>query len=292
MPDIYVFSKAVYNIRLEDQYWGLYLVSILICCALVRKDRRVSYLMPVYGVLSFFPFFASPLFRLLAGFFAESYKYEELSHIWLYPVFIPLALSAAVSMTAGAASEGTGGGKGSRRAGTAGVIMAIVIAVCWAGDPVIFDMGAQGTCEGFFSESQKAAYELILSDSESRGIAEPVIWGDAALMAKSRIYDTRLLPLYGKDITEHPEKYSDELTSLKETYDMFEAKADHINGKEDQIAALANAFNVFEGVWCDYVVIADPVQQGADVDADAIFAQLGYEVTGSAGGLLVYRRQE
>ncbi|MBO4337884.1 MAG: hypothetical protein J5842_07395 [Lachnospiraceae bacterium] len=286
MPDIYVFSKSVYGIKLEDQYWGLYLVAVLIGFAVVWKKYGAGRILPLYGVFSFFPFFASPLFYLTAPLFRETYKYEELSHAWLYPVLLPLIFAMIPDLVMKCSGED----KKKNLRVLAGIVIVFFIALCWAGDPMILGLPEEKTEDVFFASDEKKAYDMILEDAQLSGIEQPVIWADAAFMAKSRIYDIRILPLYGKDITEHPEKYSPELVSLKETFDLFEEKADHVKGKEDQIGAVANALNLYEGIWCDYVVIDDPALMGADVDSDSIFEQLGYVTVGDSGGSLIYRR--
>ncbi|MBR4759705.1 MAG: hypothetical protein IK078_06120 [Lachnospiraceae bacterium] len=326
------FAKAIYGLKLDDQYWGLYLVSILILfyCAFrwksvggdgqtarmmneknvgVTDDRKVSsrllFITATYCILSFFPFFLGKLYDLTAGIFPESYRYEELSHIWLYPLILPLALGIAVSFASkvedvqlSVKPDGKTDGKEKSlydRLLPAFLIGILILVFCWAGNPLTIFRDAKETVKengygAFFTKEESGAFDLILSDADVIGAGDITIWGSREMMAKSRTYDARLMPVYGKDIVIHPEKYSQEIETFAANYDLYEAKADHVGSKADAIGVIANTPNLYEGVACDYVVIYDPASQGADVDADGIFSETGYRKVGQSGRYLIYSR--
>ncbi len=336
MPDRMEFAKAIYGLKLDDQYWGLYLVSILALffCAFrwsevvggtgsanrsqqmmtgkktdAAGDPKVSnsllFFTAAYCVAVFFPFFLGWLYDLTAGIFPDSYRYEELSHIWLYPLILPLALGTTVVLACNPSAAAKPISEGEKKDGKgknlynrflpvflAGVLL---LAFCWAGNPmsIVRDVKDAVTGNGsglFFTKEEAGVFDLILSDTNTSGYSDATIWGSREMMAKSRSYDARLMPVYGKDIVIHPEKYSEEIETFAANYDLYEAKADHVGSKADAIGVIANTPNLYEGVACDYVVIYDPATQGADVDADAIFSETGYRKVGTVGQYLVYAR--
>lgn len=288
MPDIYVFAQIVRNIKLDDHYWGIYLLSVFLLFAAAagagcfdQRQKKRFLFFGLYGALTFFPFFFSGLYKIAAPLFTESYRYQELSHLWLYPVIIPLVLGTAAYIL---------GKKQNAAWKTAAFVFCIILLFAWSSRPVSLSFNAKERTDGFFTQDQELAYDLILEDAESRGLYEIPFWAGRDMMAKSRLYDVRLMPIYGKDIDLHPEKYSEELCGLLENYDLYEAKADHIGSKEDQLGAIANCPNIYDSVYLEYVVITDPNAQGADIDADTIFNAMGYETVGQAGKYIVYHR--
>ena len=271
-----------YFVRWEDKYWGLFLAGLFVLLYVLVTDpacdgRRRKAALVIYGLAAYLLVLCPPVYRLLHSLGVSDAAYERLLHIWQYPVLLPVA--AAVLADRAVQKKETG-----RAALFFGGLLLIF---ALAGSLGIEDLQA-GTFSASLPDAQTAeSYRLILADSDVRG-QKAVIWGPADWMAESRMFNKDLYPVYGKDILQDPGRYSQTQIAMKDGYDRYEDPDSPLINKEDQLGAIANTLRLYPDQPCCYVAVYDPRRQGADVDADSVFVQCGYELTGVSGDLRIY----
>ena len=266
---------TVYFLKLEDKYWGLLLIAafLLLAVAYKKKDRRLYAALGLYGFLSYLLFLCPLTYKAIGRLFVPESRYELVSHIWLFSLILPLASA----LVAGFAKE-----KKQK------VFVALmVVAVCFlAGDFFLIPEAKQSSSPASYEVYEKS-YETILRDADSRGVS-PVIWGPSEWMAMSRILSGKMLPVYGKDISSFPEKYPEQILSLKQGYDSYEDPDSPLENKDDQIGALGNLLLQVPETGCRYLAVTDPESQGLSFSAEQILEPLGYEKVAKEGDLEVF----
>ncbi len=277
-----------YFLRWEDKYWGLFLAALFVFAFVAFSvykdtDRRAAgrcLSASVYGLLGYLLLLCPLVYKdaVLAGF--SDTEYERFFHIWIYPLILPAAGALIATLSCKKGEH--------KRAAllAAGFLMLFFV----AGDMALVSPKASYISADLVGGKMQESYEMILEDAAKQNV-QPRIWGPSEWMAKSRMYDSALLPSYGKDIAGAPEKYSETQRLMKNGYDSFEnAESPRVN-MEDQIGAIANLPNVLADAPVSYVAMIDPASLESDiqVDADAVFAACGYTYLGSAGDLRIYR---
>jgi hypothetical protein len=209
----------------------------------------------------------------MGRFFVPESRYELVSHIWLFSLILPLASALVLSFA-----------KEKKQKVFAALMLAAVFFL--AGDFFLIPEAKQlgsSLSYGAYEES----YKSILEDANSRG-QSPVIWGPSEWMAMSRVLSGEMIPVYGKDITSSPEKYSEQALSLKQGYDSYEDPNSPLENKDDQIGALGNLLLLYPETGCHYLAVTDPESLGLSFTAEEILGPLGYEKVTKAGDLVVF----
>ena len=276
---------TVYFLKLEDKYWGLFLIGLVLLFALAKSRVKEAGPLFVCAFAGYLLFLCPLTYRALSRFFVPETRYELLSHIFLYPLILPLAAALGGSLIEKQSDS-------EKEKKMRGILYGAFLLLLFflSGDFFVLSRG-DFTGQSFYDKDMKASYEAVLADAASSG-KEPVIWGPADWMAASRLYDGRLKPLYGKDITTDPEKYGDVKCQMRQGYDNFESPDAPLENREDQIGAIANFPNLYPDLQLSYVAVPDPADEGLSVDAQAIFCDVGYTFTGKYGGLLVFARNQ
>lgn len=273
----------LYFMKLEDKYWGIFLVAVVFLFAVGERQKKQEewYMAACYGMLSYLVFICPLTYKLMSKVLPDSNNYYELSHIWLVIAIVPLAFSAAWELLSQ---------KGDRRREKLYLAMGGFLVLFFAGQLVYTDLEAKPDQYGVYDSAQTQVYDMILADAESIGCQDDItLWGPSALMAKSRIYDASFLPVYGKDIAQSEDNYSDTAKILYHGYSAYEAPDSLVINKDQQLWAIALFMNMYDEAACRYVVIFDPKSQGSDVDAGVIFAECNFDMVGQADDLQVYR---
>lgn len=281
-----------YFMRYEDKYWGIFLVAILFLYLIantkyVAKEKKRYYIIgAIYGAVSYLVFLCPWTYKLWETLGFDSARYYLLSISWMLIVWIPVAVAAATNCLGILYAEDTKKGMWKQVCLWIGVILLFAA----SGRFAYFHMDTKPKVLGVYDEQQQKAYDLILQDAKERGFeSDMTIWGPYDFMAKSRIYDARLTPIYGKDIVDDSAPYDTALRTLYNGYTAYEAEDELAENKDQQLAAIAYFMDAFVVAPCRYITVYDPYQQGFSIDAKTIFETYGYEMVGQAGGLQVYR---
>ncbi|MCR4691210.1 MAG: hypothetical protein K5739_07695 [Lachnospiraceae bacterium] len=277
---------TLYFLKLEDKYWGLFLLSAFLLLVLsLRREKEeekqgrsggkvfLPAALGIYGFLAYLVFVNPATAYFYSSLPRSGEYYEILSHIWLFPVFLPLAVMLAREA-----------GKGKHP-----FLCALLVGMLFltAGDLFFLEPFGSPSEAGMMAPTEEASYRLVWEDAKERGV-EPVIWGPASWMAHARLYENGIRPLYEKDIAKSPENYSECQRVMRDAYDRYESPDSPLDNKEDQMGALANFLHVYSDAGCNYVAVQDPESLGLSLDADEIFLPLGYEKAGKSGELLIY----
>lgn len=274
---------TLYFMKLEDKYWGVFLAALALLFVLEsaadgKKRLRTA---ACYGILAYLIFLCPLTYRLLTEEILQEELYYELSHIWLVIVLVPLAFAAAWE----ALSQ-----KGGRRKEKLYLAVGGFLILFFAGEAAYTGLSQRPDVYGIYDSEQVQVYDMILQDAQTTGCQDDItLWGPFWLMAKSRVYDTAFLPVYGKDIAQDESGYSDIAKTLYHGYTSYEDEESLVINKDQQLWALALFMNLYDEAACRYVVVIDPASQGSDVDARPIFAECKFEMVGQAGNLQVYR---
>ncbi|MBO6015089.1 MAG: hypothetical protein J6P60_00685 [Lachnospiraceae bacterium] len=266
---------TLYFMRLEDKYWGLFLGGLFVLFLLrARETGRLLVTACVTALVCICPITAYVLLRVLPS----GTEYYRLWAITPALVVICAALTLLYERI------------GKKRRDKFLFVSGVFVILFLAGEFAYTSGDARTDDPTRIGRDKAGAYELMLSDMRQQGKETAFLWGPYRVMADSRIYDTSLRPIYGKDIEKENGAYDQTLMSLYQGYENFAAEDAPTDNKEEQVMAIANALNVFPEITCDYVVMIDPKTQGTDVDPIWIFEALGYVYVGESGMYQVYRR--
>lgn len=275
-----------YFMRWEDKYWGLYLVALLFLWLETKESEEMSqsrlWVATLFGAVSYLVFVCPLTYQAISLTGFDMDFYYVLSHIWLLLFFLPMAVLFAFRCMEDK------GKKLSVRQIT--FLLGFLLILVTIGDFAYLKMDKKPSVLGVYQPDEVGAYELVLQDAGLHGYEEDMtIWGPYDWMAKSRIYDTRLTPIYGKDIANEDAPYDPRLKTLYVGYTGYEAQDSLTINKDQQLSAIAYFMDAFLEAPCRYVAVFDPKVQGSDVDAKVIFENYGYEMVGQAGSMQVYR---
>ncbi|MBE5880987.1 MAG: hypothetical protein E7289_01560 [Lachnospiraceae bacterium] len=279
--------------KMEDKYWGIFLVAVFflfVCCRMKNEQSGKKLLFTaVYGIVSYLVFLCPLTYALTAERFPALATYYEISYAQLVVPILVLAGTVAVQM---AEKEG-------KRRGIV-LLVAFFVLLVAAGDfAYVPTVTPEWAAES--SRREAEAFDLILDHAKGRGDEDVRIWGMDEMMAKCRLYDDDFTPIYGKDMKENPERYSQALQTMHQGY----ARYDVDNGTSinigDQLDALAGLPYLFPETGCEYVILYDPAKQFEDFetyfgedgfDAVSRFSALGYEPVGRTETMLLFYKQE
>lgn len=279
-----------YFMRWEDKYWGLYLVSLLFLWIYAKHQKEskkvIFQVVSIYGAVSYLVFvcpFTYQLFASVKGSLGiEPSLYYIFSHIWLLPVILPFTFSIVLDFLRQGETQ-----RGKERIY---FILGCLCILCAIGKLAYVNMDEKKAVMNIYTADEVAAYELVLADAKALGFEQDMtIWGPHEWMSKSRIYDTRLIPIYGKDIVSESAAYDPNLRVLYVGYTGYEDQDSLLINKEQQLSAIAYFMDAFTVAPCRYVAVFDPKAQGLALDAKEIFEKYGYVMVGQAGDMQVYR---
>lgn len=275
---------TLYFMKLEDKYWGLFLIGlcllIYISCDKDSRERAegkytglmwiglITSLICICPVTAYVLLSISPVF----------YEYYMLWHI--VPAGVIVCVAAVYVL-----------GKFKENRVNSLVCMAAFFLILFFAGDFVYTSETLWDDEVVYSEAEEAqVFKLLEKDMEEQGKEQAYLWGPYKIMADSRTYSAKYLPVYGKDIAEPEGVYSDTLRSMYNGYTAYEAKDSPLDNKEEQVMAIANCLNVFPEINCDYVIMQHPKVQGSGVDPVWIFEELGYAFVGETDTLQVFRR--
>lgn len=290
---------TLYFMRLEDKYWGVFLLAVFVLFYLGKKETKgLLWVTLVAACICICPLTAYGITLL----FPSLESYYPLWHMVPSGVVVCAALTILKEQWC----------ESKKRA--AFFLTGAFVILFFAGEFAYTSADAWNDDTSFTGKEQAQVYDLILSDMEKQGKEEASLWGPQKVMADSRVYSAVLYPVYGKDIGSEAAVYSDSLMSMYQGYTTFEAVEGPAENMEEQVMAIANCLNVFTDVSCDYVVMIKPaekvenwesetqegtaaaqkeqelVQKVLDIDPVWIFEQLGYVYVGETDSLQVFRR--
>ena len=286
---------VVLFMKLEDKYWGIFLAALFFLYVVWMenkkpgKPRRWPFMFAVYGLISYLVFMCPLTYDAIQKFVPSLSAYYELSHMQLVVPILVVAGTTALLI----ANE-----QGKRRAMY--LLIGLVFLFVAAGDFAYLSPETTGwtaTC----SKEEEQALDMILKHSRSKKNGGVRIWGMEKLMAKSRLYDVAFHPIYGKDMGDHPEKYSEEMQTMYKNYAAYDKGDGSSINLGDQIDALACFPFLYPEVDCDYLILHDPEYQfedyekfygETDFDMETRVCQLGYEFVGRTETMLLFYKQE
>lgn len=267
---------VLYFMRWEDKYWGLFLISLflLFCLGSAKKEMlRLS----VYGILSYLVFLCPLTYKVFEKLTKNGDEYYRVSYLWLSVFVLGLAVTTGFSFF-----------KEDKKRKIIYIVSLLVLLVL-CGDFAFFHMGKITFGKGLFVKAERECYELVLNDAKAKTDNEIYIWGPSDWMAKSRVYNPDIKPIYGKDIADHPDRYIPEYQMMYQGYASYEDENSLLINKDQQLEAIANTLHLFENVPVDYVVVIDPKSQGTEFDAVQIFTEQQYEYIGKSGNYMIFR---
>ena len=282
--------------KLEDKYWGIFLAALFflgVYAMYVKKQgepKRWPVFLALYGVISYLIFLCPLTYQAVQRFAPSLSGYYELSHVQLV---VPVMVIAGVTAFHLAEKQG--------REKAVCLMIGFAALLMVTGDFAYVDPEPSGW-EAICDDEEKKAFDLILAHAEKVGADEKAhIWGMEKLMAKSRLYDDVLCPLYGKDIAAHPEKYSEALQMMYKGYSSYEIGTGTSINIGDQLDVIACLPGLYPEVECEYLILYDPKMQYDDFaeffgedgfDAVGRVCDLGYEAVGRTEKLLLFYKRK
>nr|MBQ8252744.1 hypothetical protein [Lachnospiraceae bacterium] len=288
---------VVLFMRVEDKYWGLFLAALVFMLILFLYQRQqgkreaLKYLfLTIYGAAAYALFLCPPFYRFVTTYIPELSGYYEVSHA---QVVVPVLAVAATAALILAYREGR------KKALYLGIGF---LALLFVSGDFVYLPAETPAYSAECSKEEKEVLELMLGHAEMRGEEGKIcFWGMEELMAKSRLYDSSFQPVYGKDISTAPEKYSENQQIMYQGYRSYDVPTGSAVNISEQLDVLSGPPHLFAEPDCDYVILYDPQKQFADYeeyygeeDFDAVgyFCAYGYEYVGRTENRLVFYRQE
>ncbi len=281
--------------RLEDKYWGLFLVALffLFLYAQNRKQEKGTQtflLLSVYGLVAYLLFLCPWIYEWITKLVPVLSDYYTVSHVQLVVPVLSIAGATALLL---AENEG----KGKRIS----LLIGLTALLYFAGDFAYLPSQEDGW-KAKASSQEVEIFDLILEHAHQRGEeGKAYIWGMEEIMAKCRLYDAMLCPVYGKDIATVPEKYNEAQNMLYQGYARYDISGGTAINVSDQFDALALLPYQYEQEPCEYVILYDPKTQFEDYkeyfkkkefDAVGHFSALGYEHVGSTKTMLLFYKKK
>ena len=291
---------TLYFIRLEDKYWGVFLLALFLLFYMQKKETQgLLKLAVILSCICICPLTAYGLTLLVPSL-------ENYYSLWhLVPTAV--VVCAAISMLKEKWCD--------TRVKSVAFVVGVFAILFFAGEFAYTSKDVWNDDASFVGKEQAKVYDMILEDMQKQGGKQASLWGPQKLMADSRVYSANLCPIYGKDIGSGAIVYSESLKGMYQGYTTFELLEGPAENMEEQVMAISNCLNVFEDVSCDYVVMIKPakkvenweydkenlteakiaknealIEMVLDIDTVGIFEQLGYVYVGDTDSLLVFRR--
>lgn len=282
--------------KLEDKYWGIFLAALFLLYVVWLESRKKSYakrwplMFSVYGLVSYLVFLCPLTYQAVQKFVPGISEYYELSHVQLVVPILAVAGTTALVIV---------NHESRKRAMCLFLGFALLLAA--AGDLAYISpetTGWKATCD----KEEEQVLDMMLAHSDENGEDGKVrIWGMDKLMAKSRLYDDTFQPIYGKDMEEHPERYSEAMQTMYRNYAAYDKGDGTSVNLGDQIDALACFPYLYPETDCDYLILHSPEYQFEDYaqfygesgfDMEDRVCPLGYEFVGRTETMLLFYRQE
>lgn len=279
--------------KMEDKYWGLFLAALFFFWAICRKgrkdNRRNVVLLLVYALSAYAVFLCPLTYQWTAERFSALSTYYEISHVQLMVPVLVLAGTMAVTY-----AEKEGKGKGA-------ILLAAFFAVLVVCGDFAYVPAVTSEWSAECNKEEREVFDQILQHAKDRGDEEIRIWGMDEMMAKSRFYSDEFRPVYGKDMAENPQRYSQGAQMLYQGYSRYDVEDGTAINIGDQLDALGGLLYLYPETGCEYVILYDPAKQFEDYkeyfgengfDAVARFSSLGYEPVGRTETMLLFYKQE
>ena len=282
---------VVLFMRVEDKFWGLFLVALFFFFLVWLSEKKVNYLFAaVYGTAAYALFLCPPVYHLVTGYIPALSGYYEMSH---GQAMVPIMAMAGATALVFAYREG--------KEKAVYLAVGLFLLLCVAGDFVYLPAQEEGwsvECD----KEEKEVLDLVLAHGKETDDDEKLrIWAMEDLMAKCRLYDSALVPVYGKNIGISPEKYSENQLMMYRAYDSYDTQTGTSANIDEQFAVMSGPPQQFGELDCEYVVLYDPKYQfedykkyfqEKDFDAVGYFCGFGYEFVGRTETMLVFYKQE
>lgn len=282
--------------KLEDKYWGIFLVALFFLY-LLRTEKKTeagaakkALFLAIYGLVSYLAFLCPLTYKAVLRFAPALADYYPLSHI---------QLAVPVMVLAGATALLLSEKEGKKRA--VGLLIGFALLLAAAGDFAYLEP-EPSTWSAVSDTEEAQAFDMMLVHAKENGEEGKLrIWGMEPLMAKSRIYDAAFQPLYGKDIAQNPEKYSQELQLMYQNYASYDNDNVTSINIGDQMDAIAGFPHLYQETDCDYLILYVPKHHYADYekffgeqefDVKKRVCDLGYDAVGETEHLLLFYRQK
>lgn len=288
-----------YFMTLEDKYWGLFLVALVVLLFLACRKR---YFLASYGMLAYALLLCPAAVLCITRAFPYLESYYPIRWLCQTPVYICIAMTLVIENVK----------KEQDNKHLAGACLLLVLMLCLAGSPVFLQKVSDTAEQSAGSEEEAYSsfvevYELLLQDMEKRGMERAFIWGPTKWMQHARVYSAQFYPVYGKDMWDAAAgqglnaSYSNDLKRLYEFYSMYEAVDGALENKEQQVEVLADAPNTVSEIECDYVVVykgaahwksrGEKAESLEALDVEGIFKSRNYELAGMTEDYYVFYRQ-
>lgn len=287
---------VVLFMKLEDKYWGIFLASLFFLYVVWLENRKSNQskrwplMFAVYGLAAYLVFLCPLTYKAVQNFVPALSGYYELSHMQLVVPILAVAGTTALLIV----------NHQSRKRAMC-LLIGFALLLVAAGDFAYISpetTGWNAECD----KEEKQVLDLIVAHADENGEDGKIrIWGMEKLMAKSRLYNGAFQPIYGKDMGDHPEVYSEEMQTMYKNYSAYDKGDGSSINLGDQIDALACFPYLYKEVDCEYLILHAPEYQFEDYaqyygengfDMEERVCGLGYELVGKTKTMLVFYRQE
>lgn len=287
-----------YFMKLEEKYWGLFFISLLVLFFFLdwKKRKIIS-----YGIVSY-AFFLFPLtIYAMVKFFPGLILYYPIRWICQMLLFICLAITTIIVSLIE---------KGQKKEAIV-LFGAFICLIFLSGVPVFLADNDVINHESGLEQDFIKGYHIMAEDMNKNNLEQAYIWGPKEWMSQSRIYNTNLRPIYGKDIWDDSpllvkSQYEEEREKLYQFYSYYEAEDSPVVNKEEQLNALIGALLIYSDIPCDYIAVfksnqywlekqedekdkEEVIETVKEPDVIDVFTRNGYEFVGEAGNLFIFR---
>ncbi|MBD5544059.1 MAG: hypothetical protein HDR01_07460 [Lachnospiraceae bacterium] len=283
-----------YFMNLEDKYWGLFLISLVVLFFLLT--RKKGFVLG-YGMLSYFFLLCPASVFFLVTWFPGLSLYYPIRWLCQIPLF--LCIGAVLVMERVKQEQDW-----KKTLGAAGLL---VLMLFLSGTPVFLEENPAWSHDSGLEEEYVETYDLLLADMERRGLEKAYVWGPKDWMKDCRVYSADFYPIYGKDLWDqqaalgYEASYDDTLRMLYEFYTTYESVQGPLANKWQQVEVLADTLNANSNVACDYVVMyrgtghwkerGSKVKRLENVDVEGTFLSRNYEAVGNTENYYIFYRQ-
>ncbi len=287
---------VVLFMKLEDKYWGIFLAALFFLYVVWVDNRKTKIakrwplMFAVYGIVSYLIFLCPLTYKAVQKMAPSLSGYYEISHMQLVVPILTVAGTTALLIV----------NKESKKRAMC-LLIGFALLLVAAGDFAYLSPETSGwaaTC----NEEEEQVLDAILAHAKENGEEGKLrIWGMEKLMAKSRLYEDAFVPIYGKDMGEHPERYNEQLQIMYQNYASYDRGDGSAINIGDQVDALACFPYLYPEVDCDYLILYNPEKQYADYaefygetgfDIEGRVCDLGYELVGKTDLMFVFYKQE
>lgn len=283
-----------YFMNLEDKYWGLFLIALLVVFFFLGKKKGFFV---GYGIFSYGFLLCPAAVFVMVKCFPNLESYYPFRWLCQISVFICVAMTLVIGKVKKEYDRKT-------LAFTVGIL---VLMLFLSGTPVFMGENQVSVNASGVDKESMETYDLLLKDMEKRGLDKAYIWGPQEWMEKARVYNGAFYPIYGKDMWDSQageglnSTYSESRKLLYEFYSTYEAVNGTLDNKWQQVEVLADTLNASEDVTCDYVVMhrgtnhwkerGKRVKKLGNVDVEGTFLSRNYELVGKTENYFLFYKQ-